>query len=181
ETKNDVKRRMVTKDDRLIEGGHLDAPGSERAWMGRPHDLIAFDEAAQLAEMRVIFVLQWLRSTLAGQRKRVVFATNPPIPEFDDAGNLVDRGLGEWLKRWFAPWIDDLYPNPAEPGELRWCFMRAEGDRQVTVWVDGPGCYDTMTGEHLPDATQEDVDKGRVSVAKSRTFIRSLLTDNVFL
>lgn len=181
ESKNDVKRRMVTTDGRLIEGGHLDAPGSERAWMGRPHDLIAFDEAAQLAEMRVVFVMQWLRSTNPTQRKRVVFATNPPVPEFDDAGNLVDRGLGEWLKRWFAPWIDDLYPNPAQPGELRWCFMRAEGDRLVTVWVDGPGRYDPETGEARPDASQEDVDKGRVVVAKSRTFIRSLLTDNVFL
>lgn len=181
ESKNDVKRRMVTTDGRLIEGGHLDAPGSERAWMGRPHDLIAFDEAAQLAEMRVVFVMQWLRSTNPAQRKRVVFATNPPIPEFDDAGNLVDRGLGEWLKRWFAPWIDDLYPNPAQPGELRWCFMRAEGDRLVTIWVDGPGKYDPESGEPRPDASQEDIDKGRVVVAKSRTFIRSLLTDNVFL
>lgn len=178
---NDVKRRMITKDKRLIEGGHLGEPGSERNWQGRPHDLIGFDEAAQLQELRVNFVLQWLRSTEQGQRKRAVFATNPPIPEIGADGQMTDTGAGDWLIRWFAPWVDEHFHNPAAPGELRWCFMRAEGDRLVTVWVQGPGCYDPATGEHKPDATQEDIDKGRVSVARSRTFIKSLLSDNRFL
>lgn len=180
-SKNDVKRVLKTTDGRLIEGGHLSEPGSERAWMGRPHDFIGFDEAAQLQEARVAFVIQWLRSTDPKQRKRVVFATNPPIPEIGSDGQMTDTGLGAWLMEWFAPWVDDHSPNPAEPGELRWCFMRAEGDRLVTVWVEGPGRYDPETGEPRPDATQEDVDKGRVAVARSRTFIRSLLTDNRFL
>lgn len=178
---NDVKRYMVTADGRSIEGGHLDKPGSERDWQGRPHDLIGFDEAAQLVEARVMFVLQWLRSTTIGQRKRAVFATNPPIPEIGPDGKMMDTGLGDWLQRWFAPWIDDHYHNPAEPGELRWCFMRAVGDRYETIWVDGPGCYDPETGEHLPNATDEDIDLGKVSVARSRTFIRSKLKDNIFL
>lgn len=178
---NDVKRSLTTADGRLIEGGHLGAPGSERDWQGRPHDFIGFDEAAQLMEARVIFVMQWLRSTDPKQRKRVVFATNPPIPEIGPDGRMQDTGLGDWLVRWFAPWVDEKHPNPAEPGEVRWCFMRAEGERHETVWVDGPGCYDPETGEARPDATQEDIDKGRVSVARSRTFIRSRLTDNVFL
>lgn len=180
-SKNDVKRSMKTADGRTIEGGHLSEPGSERAWMGRPHDFIGFDEAAQLQEARVAFVIQWLRSTDPTQRKRIVFATNPPIPEIDSSGQMTDTGLGAWLMEWFAPWVDDNSPNPAEPGELRWCFMRAEGDRLVTVWVEGPGTYDPETGEPRPAATQEDVDKGRVSVARSRTFIRSLLSDNRFL
>lgn len=178
---NDVKRSMTTPDDRVIEGGHLGAPGSERDWQGRPHDLIAFDEAAQLQEMRVNFVLQWLRSTHKGQRQRAVFATNPPIPEIGPDGQYVDTGLGDWLIRWFAPWVDDLFPNPAKPGELRWCFMKAVGERLETVWVDGPGCYDPETGEARPNATADDINKGRVSVAKSRTFIKSLLSDNAFL
>lgn len=178
---NDVKRSMTTQDGRLIEGGHLGMPGSERDWQGRPHDLIAFDEAAQLVEGRVIFVLQWLRSTDLTQRKRVVFATNPPIPEIGPDGKMLDTGLGDWLVRWFAPWIDDHHPDPAEPGELRWCFMKAEGGRYETVWVDGPGYYDPNTGAPMPDATQADVDGGKVAVAKSRTFVRSLLKDNVFL
>lgn len=180
-SKNDVKRSMKSTDGRLIEGGHLSEPGSERAWMGRPHDFIGFDEAAQLQEARVNFVMQWLRSTVPGQRKRVVFATNPPIPEIGSDGQMTDTGLGDWLKSWFAPWVDDFFHDPAEPGELRWCFMRAEGDRLVTIWVPGPGCYDPETGEAKPDATTEDIDKGRVAVARSRTFIKSLLSDNRFL
>lgn len=177
---NSVKKKLTTTDGRTIEGGHLELPGAERTWQGRPHDLIGFDEAAQLDELKVEFVMRWLRSTDPKQRKRVVFATNPPIPEIKN-GVMVDTGVGDWLLRWFAPWLDEMHPNPAEPGELRWCFMRAEGDRLVTIWVDGPGFYDPVTGEPMHDVTQADIDGGKVAAAKSRTFIKSLLKDNVFL
>lgn len=179
EVENSVKKLMKF-DGRTIEGGHLDKPGSERSWMGRPHDLIGFDEAAQLDEQKVNFVIQWLRSTTPGQRKRVVMATNPPIPEIKD-GVMNDTGVGDWLMRWFAPWIDDTFPDPAEPGELRWCFMVTEGDRLTTIWVEGPGAYDPHTHVKLDDVTPEDIDDGKVAVAKSRTFIKSLLKNNVFL
>lgn len=179
-TKDDNKRRMLTRDNRLIECGHLDKPGSERNWMGRPHDLIAFDEAAQLDELKVEFVIRWLRSTVEGQRKRVVFATNPPVPEIRD-GQYTDTGLGDWLLRWFAPWLDDMYDNPAKPGELRWCIMKGEGDRLVTLWVGGPGWYDPETGEPVSNPSDDDREKGRVAAARSRTFIKSLLKDNAFL
>lgn len=180
-SKNDVKRYVKTPDNRTVEGGHLDLPGSERAWQGRPHDLIGFDEAAQLAEARVNFVLQWLRSTTPGQRKRVVMATNPPIPEIGADGQMNETAAGDWLLRWFAPWLDEHFPDRAEPGELRWCYMIAEGDRLTTVWVDGPGCFDPTTGERLPHATQDDIENGKVLVARSRTFVKSLLKDNRFL
>lgn len=174
------KKKLRTVDGRLIEGGHLEKPGSERAWQGRPHDLIGFDEAAQLDELKVEFVMRWLRSVDPKQRKRIVFATNPPIPEIRD-GITVDTGVGDWLLRWFAPWLDDMYPDPAKPGELRWFYMVSEGDRLVTIWVPGPGCYDIETETLLPEATQEDIDNGKVAVARSRTFIKSLLKDNIFL
>lgn len=176
---NSVKKHLRTTDGRVIEGGHLDLPGAERTWQGRPHDLIGFDEAAQLDEMKVEFVMRWLRSVDPAQRKRVVFATNPPIPEIKN-GEMTDTGVGDWLLRWFAPWLDDLYPRPAASGEIRHCFMRREGDRLATVWVDGPGYYDPATGARA-DPSQADIDGGRVAFARSRTFIRSLLRDNVFL
>ena len=179
-TKDDNKRRMVTSDKRLIECGHLDKPGSEKNWMGRPHDLIAFDEAAQLEELKVEFVIRWLRSTVEGQRKRVLFATNPPMPEIRD-GQLVDTGLGDWLLRWFAPWLDEMYERPAVPGELRWCIMKSEGDRFVTLWVEGPGWYDPLTGAPCPNATDAEKETGKVAASRSRTFIKSLLKDNAFL
>lgn len=177
---NVQKRSFKTRDGVLVEGGHLDAPGSERAWQGRPHDFIGFDEAAQLQEQRVMFVMQWLRSTDPGQRKRVVFATNPPIPEIKD-GKLVASATGDWLFTWFAPWLDPMFPRPAKDGELRWCYMRSEGERIVTVWVDGPGYYASGTTDRLTDPSTTDIAKGLVVAARSRTFIRSLLSDNAFL
>ena len=186
---NASTRKMSLVDGRFIEFGHLEKPNSEKTWQGNAHDLYGFDEAAQLDEAKVLFVIQWLRSTTEGQRKRVVLATNPPIPEFDENGQLVDTGTGAWLKDWFAPWLDDRYANPAKPGELRWCYMRTDGDRYTSVWVDGPGGYASAddaqrgwkAGQFIDGYTQDDVEAGRVSVAISRTFIKSLLKDNAFL
>jgi hypothetical protein len=174
------KHKARTADERFIEFGHLEKPGAEKSHQGNDHDLYGFDEGAQLDEFKVAFVIQWLRSTKQGQRKRVVIATNPPIPEVVD-GKIVNTGQGAWLKEWFAPWLEDTFPQPAEPGELRWCYMRQDGDRLVTIWVDGPGGYDPATGTRVPSYTQDDIDKGLVAVAKSRTFIKSLLKDNIYL
>lgn len=179
--KNDtVKKAMRLTDGRTIEGGHLEKPGSEKAWQGRPHDLIGFDEAAQLDEHKVLFVLRWLRSVQPNVRCRAVFATNPPMPEFRD-GTIVDTGTGAWLKEWFAPWLDPAHAQPAKSGELRWCFQRASGDRTETVWVAGPGWYDIDTGEPYEGVVDPDNAPNNLAAAKSRTFIRSLLKDNAFL
>ncbi len=136
----------------LIEFGALERPGSELSWQGRAHDFIGFDEGAQLDESKVRFVMSWLRSDDPEQRRRVVIASNPPI-----------GGQGEWLLTWFAPWLDPAFPDPAQPGELRWRCMR--GDETI-VWVDGPG-------EHVID--------GMKLRALSCTFIPARLSDNRFL
>lgn len=177
---NSVKKTMQLNDGRMIYGGHLDAPGSEKSHQGNARDLYGFDEGAQLDEFKVAFVTQWLRSTDPKQRKRVVIATNPPMPEMKD-GQLTDVAVGDWLLRWFAPWLDDTFDDPAEQGELRWCYMKRDGDRLSTIWVAGPGYYDLETGEAMPNATQADIDAGRYAAARSRTFIRSLAKDNAFL
>jgi hypothetical protein len=177
---NESTKKARLSDGRFIEFGHLEKPGSEKGWQGNAHDLYGFDEAAQLDPNKVMFVTQWLRSANPGQRCRIVFATNPPIPEYDEAGNLVDTGTGAWLKEWFAPWLDELFHDPAKPGELRWCYMRAEGDRIATVWVDGPGAFDPETGVRVENYTQDHVDTGKVSISRSRTFIKALLKDNAY-
>lgn len=179
-TKNAQQKSMRTRTKRIIETGHLDTPGSERNHMGRAKDFIGFDEAALLDELRVEFVCRWLRSTDPKQRKRVVFATNPPMPEIRD-GAMTDTAVGDWLIRWFAPWLDDTYSHPANQGDLRWCFMEAEGDRLVTIWVDGPGYYDSITHQLVKEPSKTQIEKGKVTAAKSRTFIRSLVSDNMFL
>lgn len=148
------KKRLVTDDNRLIECGHLENPGSELSWQGRPHDFIGFDEGAQLTAYKVNFVLGWLRSA-DGLRCRAVIGSNPPI-----------GGDGQWLVEWFAPWLDPAFPNPAEPGELRWAITVGDRSEIRTVWVDGPG-------KHVIDGVEYE--------ALSRTFIPSKLDDNLYL
>lgn len=139
------------KDGMLVEFGALEKPGSEKAWRGRAHDLICFDEGGELSKEKVSFVMGWLRSTDPGQRCRAVIASNPPT-----------GGDGEWMLAWFAPWLDPLFHNAAKPGELRWAIRKGE----ETIWVDGPG-QTTIEGE---DYTHE-----------SRTFVPAILDDNPYL
>lgn len=116
---------------------------------GRERDFIGFDEGGEFLEGQVSSLMAWNRGP-PGQRCRVVFASNPPRgPE------------GEWMIRWFAPWLDKQFPTPAQPGELRWAAM-VKGS---PVWVEGPG-------EHVID--------GETYTALSFTFIPGSLRDNPY-
>src|SRR5262249_29218161 len=95
-----------------IEFGGCKDPGDEHAYQGRPHDLLVFDEASQFPERMVRFIAGWLRTTVPGQRCRLLLCFNPP-----------SSAEGDWLLQYFAPWIDDTHPRPAEPAELRWYAM----------------------------------------------------------
>lgn len=149
--------KWIGPDERMIEFGHLQLPGAEDDWQGRDHDLKAFDEGAQIAPRKIIFVLGWLRSTRKGQRCRGIIATNPPL-----------GGQGDYLIEWFAPWLDPLHPlyGTVEPGELLWAVFIDDGDTIRTVWVDGP----------------EPVEiEGEIRTPKSRTYIPAKRQDNKFL
>jgi hypothetical protein len=150
---------------RLCEFGHLEKPGSEFGWQGRPHDFIYIDEAAQLSAFKVNFVIGWNRSA-TGRRCRVILGSNPPL-----------GGQGDWLIEWFAPWLDQLFPNPAQPGELRWCIMVSSGDELRTRWIDEADLSIDEHGRRFLVLPGEDQPR----YAKSRTSIPSLLDDNVFL
>lgn len=116
---------------------------------GRERDLQAFDEAGEFLESQVSSLMAWNRGP-EGQRCRVVFASNPPR-----------NADGLWMIKWFAPWLDKQFSNPAKPGELRWAAM-VKGS---PVWVEGPG-------EHSID--------GETYTALSFTFIPASLKDNPF-
>ena len=62
--------------------------------------------------------------------------------------------------------FDPAFPNPAEPGELRWAITVGDRSEIRTVWVDGPG-------KHVIDGVEYE--------ALSRTFIPSKLDDNLYL
>src|ERR1700722_11313930 len=69
--------KTLRRDGKLLELGHLEKPGSEESWRGRPHDFIGFDEGAQLAKLKVRFVLGWMRSVEPKQRSRAIIPSNP--------------------------------------------------------------------------------------------------------
>src|SRR5262249_7268312 len=113
---------------------------------------LVLDEAALLLESQARFLLAWVRSTDPAQRCRTLLCSNPPT-----------SAEGEWLTRWFAPWLDKGFPNPALPGELRWVAMIPG---QAERWVAGP----------------EPFQHGRELIRPiSRTFIPSRVGQNRFL
>lgn len=147
----------------LIEFGGLDNPGDERRWQGRPHDLKAFDEATEMREAQVRFIMGWTRTGDDSVKTRVLLTFNPPT-----------TSEGRWVIEFFAPWLDPKHPNPAMPGELRWFTTIGGKDQEVPdarafVLVDGKRVYDFDAAQHQP----EDIVR-----PKSRTFIPARVTDN---
>jgi phage terminase large subunit-like protein len=129
---------------------------AQKKWKGRPADLLVFDEATEIPESVVRFLMGWNRTTIKGQRCRVVLTFNPPTtPE------------GQWIISFFAPWLDKRHPKPAKHGELRWFAM-----------VDGKE-VERPNGEAFwhqrPDGEWEKIEP------RSRTFIPAKLSDNPIL
>lgn len=140
-----------TKDGRVIDVGGCQHEDDRQKWKGTPHDLIAYDEAADFTESQFRFISAWNRSADPSQRCRIIAAGNPPTtPE------------GLWVINYWAPWLDATHPNPAQPGELRWFTTIGGKDTEV----DGPGPH--LIGNEMVRA-------------RSRTFIPGRLEDNPFL
>lgn len=137
---------------RTLELGSVKEPGDWVKYQGRPHDLIAFDEITHFLELQVRQLMAWKRTGKLGLRQRVVMAGNPPTDSD-----------GEWVIRFFGPWLDPDHPNPARPGELRWFVADVDGkDFEV--------------------ATSKPIKIGdRWQAPHSRTFIPSAVRDNLFL
>lgn len=138
-------------ESRQVEFGGVQLSGDEYSYQGRPHDLKGFDEITHFLESQFRFLCGWNRSTKPGQRCRVVCTGNPPTDSD-----------GEWVIRFWAPWLDNGYSNPALPGEVRW-FVRL-GDEDVEVESAEPIQW-----------------HGETVHPKSRTFIPSSVEDNPFL
>lgn len=151
---NSQLSRFLTPDGRLIRLGGLQHLGDEKSFQGIPFSLMEFDEVTEILESQFRFLLTWNRTTKADERVRVLCASNPPT-----------TAEGEWIVKFWAPWLDPDYPNPAKPGELRWFVMRGNTDIEVA----GPGEYDDGSGS------------GEMIQARSRTFIPSNVEDNPYL
>lgn len=139
----------------VIDFGAAKNSGDELSWAGRPHDLLAFDEAAHFLEKQVRVLIGWARSTKPGQRVRVVLGSNPPM-----------TAEGDWLVSMFAPWLDIQHPNPAKQGELRWFVSDDEG-KDIELKHKDEVVFDKKTGRQLKPM--------------SRTFIAATVDDNPYL
>jgi len=142
---------ILSLPDRKLEFGSCNNAGDEIKYQGRPHDYCGFDEICHFLESQFRFLIGWLRTTIYGQRTRIVCTGNPPI----DAE-------GRWVIRYWGPWLDDKHPKPARSGELRWFTT-----------VDG-------RDEEVPDGRPITIN-GRTVIPMSRTFIPSSVQDNPFL
>jgi hypothetical protein len=138
-------------DGRVIELAGVPNEEDKKRYQGRPADLMAFDEITEFTPTQYRFLIGWNRTTIQGQRCRVVCTGNPPT-----------TAEGEWVIRYWGPWLDEHHPNPAAPGELRW-FAVIDGQ---DVEVDSGEPF-----EHDGETIQP----------RSRTFIPARLTDNPYL
>ena len=157
--KGSIPPRLRTVNGRLIDFGGLAKSTDHEHWQGQAHDLLAIDEVVQNREDQVRFLMGWVRSEDPKQRCRTIFGSNPPT-----------SSAGDWIIPMFAPWLDSRYPNPAKPGELRWCVSDEDGQ---DFWVSGP--------DAKIDSGQTNADGSvRYLIPMSRTFIPGTLSDNPF-
>lgn len=136
-------------DGKSLKLAGMKEPGDWNKHAGRERDFLGFDEAGEFLREQIASLLAWNRGP-AGQRCRVVLASNPP--------RTAD---GAWLVEWFAPWLDDTYPFPAKHGELRYAVMIDGKPR----WQDGPSEVEIEGEKYRP---------------LSFTFIPAALKDNPF-
>jgi hypothetical protein len=135
-------------DGRIIEFGSCQYEKDKEKQRGIPRDLYVFDELPEFSESQFRFIKIWNRTADPNQRCRVLCTGNPPTtPE------------GEWVVRYWAPWLDPDHPNPAEPGELRW-FAVIDGE-DVEV-----------------ESSKSFMHNGEEIFPRSRTFIPARLQDN---
>lgn len=143
-----TKSRWELPNGRRVELGALQHEKDVIKYKGRPHDFICFDEAVDFTEYQVRFITGWLRTDRPDINPQVLLCFNPPTtPE------------GEWIIRYFAPWLDEDYAHPADDGELRWVITVDSVDQ----WVHGPEPVEV---------------NGQTYTPKSRTFFRARVDDN---
>lgn len=142
---------LTTPEGRSVEFGGLQLEDDKERHKGRPHDFYGWDEIPDFTETQFSFVTGWNRSTVEGQRCRVVVAGNPPT-----------RPEGFWVLRRWAAWLDPNHPRPAKFAELRWYTTDDTGNE---IEVEGRGPH------ALPGCAKP-------VYARSRTFIPAELADN---
>ncbi len=140
---------------RMLEFGAVQYEHDREKFKGRPHDLKAFDELPDFTENQYRFLTAWNRTTIPGQRCRVVAAGNPPT-----------TSDGDWVTRRWGPWLDEKHKDPAMPGEVRWFATITERGQERDVQREDGSPFSFKGDEIVP---------------RSRTFIPAKIKDNPYL
>ncbi len=140
---NSSKHVWEFPDGGRIRFGHLEHEDDVYQYQSAEFDLIGFDELTQFTKLQYEYLLSRARTTLKGQKVQVISCTNP-----GGEGN-------DWVVERWAPWLNEGYPNPAQPNEIRY-FKRDESGKEIETTIDDPD-------------------------AMSRTFIPARLADNPYL
>jgi hypothetical protein len=167
----------VLDDGRLLEFGAVQHEESKEKYQGRPHDGVFFDELPHFTRSQYRFLIGWNRNDAdVDQRCRVVCTGNPPTtPE------------GRWVVEEWAPWLDSEFPDPEEPGKLRW-YAILDGkltwlkDGQEYRWEGKDGKVQVIpfkAGEPFT-FVNERCETEEIQ-ARSRTFIPGRVDDNPVL
>jgi len=172
-----------TNDGRIVDFGAVQHEEDMERFRGRPHDLIGFDELPLFTRAQYQFLIGWNRNAeYPRQRCRVVCTGNPPL-----------RAQDRWVIKEWAPWLDEKFPDPAEPGELRWYTvldgkmvwlkpgvpLRLENDKgSVQEIVLG---VDAARGEARPFPFRTTDGREELITPRSRTFIPACVDDNPIL
>lgn len=104
--------------DNTISFHHLQHPTSIYPWQGSQVTYFGFDELTHFLESMFTYL---------------VFSRGRSGCDIDSYTRCSCNPDPDWVKRFFAPWVDTTYPVPAAPGEKRW-FIR--NDKGVMEWVD---------------------------------------------
>lgn len=147
-----------------IELAGIKDEADKEKFQGRAADLKGFDEITHFSRSQYKFIIGWNRSTRDGQRCRVIATGNPP---------LTAEGL--WVIQHWAPWLDETFPDPAKPGELRYPVRASDDDDDREIFFKTK--EEAMA--HLKTLRSPPTDyEGNILPARSRTFIPARLEDN---
>lgn len=121
-------------DNKRIRFGHLEYDKDVYQYQSAEFDLIGFDELTQFTKMQYQYMISRARTTDRKQTVQVFSCTNP-----GGEGN-------DWVMERWAPWLDETYPNPAKPGEIRW-FKRGESGSEEETAANDP---DALSRTYIP-------------------------------
>lgn len=156
-----------------IEFGSAPHAGDETKHQGRAKDFLLVEEAANFFASQVRFLMGWVRTTIPGQKCQTLLTFNPPT-----------NVEGQWIIEFFAPWLDKKYPNPAQPGELRWAASLPVSEQYPNgrdLWLDDGRSFVLVNDEPVFDFDPAAYDKEDIITPKTRTFISARVSDNPYL